>query len=146
MQDEVEKYHKLQKDKKEKLLEKYADKTFVHDGLMWQDMKINEEIKMNMIEQKIYCRDLVLADRKDWRLPTFYELLSLVKYDKSNPSSLEKIRYIKPASYLSSSKDIQKKAYYWVVDFREGLTTTQSELERYYGRCVRTLSTKKGEY
>lgn len=145
MPDEVEKYHRFLQMQKETKLAKYADKTFVQNGLMWQDTKLNETKKLNIAYLKVYCRDLVLANRKDWRVPTYYELLELVDYTRY-PSSNGGLNYVAQDKYWSISKDVMKKDQYWIVDFESGITDTKNELEKYPIRCVRTLSSKRGEY
>ena len=145
MADEVEKYNRFLQMQKETKLAKYLDKTFVQNTLMWQDMRINQEKKMNIAFAKVYCRDLVLANRKDWRVPTYYELLELIDYSRS-PSSNDGLNYVIDEPYWSISQDITKKDQYWMIDFKTGITDTQNELEKYPIRCVRTLSKKRGEY
>jgi hypothetical protein len=145
MADKVKSYNHFLQMQKETKLAKYADKTFVQNTLMWQDMKLNQNKKMDIAYLKVYCRDLVLADRKDWRVPTYYELLELVDYSHV-PSYVKGLKYVADDNYWSISKDITKKDHYWIVDFKKGVTDTKNELENYSIRCVRTLSTKRGEY
>ncbi len=148
-QKEVQRYENFLQMQRETKIAKYADKTFVHNNLMWQDQKINSTQKMNIVELKVYCRDLVLANRKDWRAPSYYELMELIDYTKSNPSTIAKIKNIQSDFYLSSSKQAKEKSKeknYWVVDFQTGVSDTRNESEQFYIRCVRTLSNKKGEY
>lgn len=143
--NEVEKYYQTLKEQKEAKLAKYADKTFVHNKLMWQDMPVNQTKQMSVAKLKVYCRGLGLANRKDWRAPTYYELLELIDYSRV-PSGVKGLQYVAKNPYWSTSKDITKRGYFWVVDFQEGLTDTQNSLDSYSIRCVRTLSTKRGEY
>jgi hypothetical protein len=75
--------------------------------------------------------------------------MELIEYDATNPSAMQKIQYLANDFYLSGSKQIKvksKEKNYWVVSFANGITDTKDENERFYTRCVRTLSTKKGEY
>jgi hypothetical protein len=41
---------------------------------------------LNWESAKKYCKDLTIGQRKDWRLPTIQELLSIVDYSKFDPA------------------------------------------------------------
>ena len=138
-------YKDLQKVKADKL-NKIQQMVFINNNLMWQDETLNKEKKLNRLEFKVYCRNLELANRNDWRVPTYDELLTLVDYNKIVPASLDKIQYIIPSIYWTSTQDIRKKDKNWFVDFRYGTSDTSSDLKRHYIRCVRDISTKKGTY
>lgn len=138
-------YFSLKKEKKDKL-EKIKKITFVDNHLMWQDTNINEDLKLNRLELKVYCRKLNFAQRKDWRVPSFKEMISLVDYSISTPASLDKIKYISSSKYWTSTSSLVEKDKNWFVDFKYGNTGTESDLIRYNIRCVRDLSTKEGDY
>lgn len=146
----VEEYNfKLAEIKKEKL-DKVSDITFVHNTLMWQDTYENSKLTLNQLESKRYCKELVLAKRKNWRLPTYRELLELVDYKKAKPASIEVIKYIKSSQYWSDTQKLLKKKQktksYWYVDFLKGESGFSDELEMKKVRCVRELSLKKDDY
>lgn len=113
---------------------------------MWQDEIVNTQKKLNQLELKFYCKDLDLVQRKDWRVPTYFEMLTLVDYEKTDPSANAKLKYVTASKYWTSSNDIQQKDSNWFVDFKYGKTGTSSDLERYYIRCVRDISQKEGTY
>lgn len=142
----VKQYKEYLEKIKQTKIEKFSNSTFVNDGLMWQDNKDTVAKQFNTLESRIYCKNLVLANRKDWRTPTYDELLSLIDYKKINPASLDKIKYIIPNKYWSSSKSITTKNNYWYVDFKEGTTNFSLDMEKYNIRCVREISKKDGEY
>lgn len=120
--------------------------TFINNGLMWQDTSINKSLKLNRLELKVYCRKLNLAQRKDWRVPLFSEMISLVNYNETTPSSIDKIKYINPTKYWTSTPSKQEKKKNWFVDFEYGTTGIDSDLVRYNIRCVRNVSTVEGKY
>ena len=122
------------------------DITFIDNNLMWQDTKINTELKLNRLELKVYCRKLNFANRKDWRVPLFSELISLVDYSQTNPASINKIQYINPTKYWTSSSSALEKNKKWFVDFEYGTTGIDSDLVRYNIRCVRDVSMKEETY
>jgi len=147
---EVELYNnKLDKIKQEKL-QKVAHITFVNNNLMWQDTKDNSSMFLNQLEARRYCKKLVLADRKDWRLPTYKELLELVDYTKSTPASIGIIKHIEPNSYWSNTqKQLKKKEKlktYWSVDIARGQSDFHNEMKLKNFRCLRGLSPKKDDY
>jgi len=128
------------------MIKKLEDITFIDNNLMWQDTNINTELKLNRLELKVYCRKLNFANRKDWRVPLFSEMLSLVDYTKINPASIDKIKYINPTKYWTSSSSSLEKSKKWFIDFEYGTTGIDSDLVRYNIRCVRDISTLEGTY
>ena len=61
-----------------------------------------------------YCRNLSIADRKGWRLPTVEELSSLVDSTQTNPSL--------PDGYVSFFDNVQS-FFYWSSTTYEGDST-----------------------
>lgn len=143
--DKVEQYRQTLQEKKQKKLLKYKDITFVQDDLMWQDMQENVSKKLNILELKIYCRKLELASKKDWRVPTYKELLRLIDYQKQQPAALGELENVRSEKYWSLSPNIQKADHFWYVDFQNGTTNYESKQIRNHIRCVRDISSKKGE-
>ena len=113
---------------------------------MWQDQLENKTLKLNRLEFKVYCRRLELADRKDWRVPTYNELNLLVDYNTTDPASLKKIKYINSSKYWSSTSSVLEKKKNWFIDFRYGTSDILSDLEKLNIRCVRNMSSEKGTY
>ena len=142
----VEEYNNTLKNQKEQKLEKVEDRIFVVDDLMWQDQIENQKLKLNRLEFKVYCRNLELANRKDWRVPKYKELISLVDYKKQNPASIKKIKFINATKYWSSDTSIIEKNKNWFVDFKYGTSDVANDLEKLHIRCVREVSSKKGTY
>lgn len=147
---EVEIYNiQLAKIKQEKLV-KVSHVSFVHKNLMWQDTLKNSSKILNQLEAKRYCKNLVLAKRKDWRLPSYKELLELVDYSKAEPASLEVIQHINGSHYWSDTqkqlKQEKKLKIYWYVDFLQGESGFSNEMKMKNLRCVRELSKKRDDY
>jgi len=142
----VEAYKEYLEKIKQIKIEKYSDSTFVDGTLMWQDNLITISKQFNILEYKIYCRDLILANRKDWRVPSYDELLNLIDYQKHNPATSQKIKYVIPNKYWSGSKSLMAEDNNWYVDFKDGTTNFTSDMQRYNIRCVREISKKAGEY
>jgi len=142
----VKQYHDdLNTQKKEKL-DAIKDVVYIQKNLMWQDQPVNITLKLNELEFKRYCKKLAIANREDWRVPQYFELLSLVDYGTTNPASSEKIKYIKSTKYWTATQSILNKKKNWYVDFKYGKTSVASDLKRYHIRCVREISQEEGNY
>lgn len=128
------------------MINSVKDITFIENNLMWQDTNINTELQLNRLELKVYCRKLDIANRKDWRVPHFPEMISLIDYTKTNPASINKIKYIKPTKYWTSSDSALEKNKNWFINFENGTSGIDSDLVRYNIRCVRDISILEGEY
>jgi hypothetical protein len=139
-------YHEELKQSKKAQIAKIKERIFIHNTLMWQDENINNEKKLNRLKLKRYCQKLDLANRKDWRVPQYAELVSLINYETINPAAIDTIKYIKSVKYWSSSKSVLEKDKNWFVDFQYGTSDISSDLVRYNIRCVRTMSKKQGSY
>jgi len=131
---------------KQKKLQKYSHVTFTQNNLMWQDNQDTLQKKLNILEFSIYCKNLILANRKDWRVPTYSELLGLVHYKKIDPATLKKVHFVQSDKYWSVSKKINKVNSSWYVDFNDGTTGVESNIQRHNIRCVRQISQQIGEY
>lgn len=142
----VKDYHDSLQKQKENMIKSVENITFIDNKLMWQDTTINTELKLNRLELKIYCRTLDFANRKDWRVPLFSEMISLIDYTKTNPSSINKITYVKPTKYWTATSSVLEKKKKWFVDFQYGTSGVDSDLVRYNIRCVRNVSMIEGEY
>jgi len=135
----------LQKEKSEMILD-IKNITFIEKNLMWQDTKVNEDLKLNRLELKVYCRKLNFAKRRDWRVPTYLEMISLIDFTKNMPASIQKVKYIKNSKYWTSSVSVLEKKKNWFVDFMDGTSGVDSDLVRHNIRCVREVSSLQGEY
>ena len=142
----VKNYHDSLQKQKNEMIKSVEDITFINNNLMWQDARVNIELKLNRLELKIYCRKLDFANRKDWRVPLYSEMLSLTDYKNFKPASIDKIQYIKQSKYWTSSSSVLEQNKNWFVDFKYGTTGVTSDLERYNIRCVRDLSLIAGKY
>ena len=148
--EQVKEYNKKLATIKESKIQSVADITFVQKKLMWQDTPKNTTVMLNQLEFKRYCKGLNLAKRKDWRVPTYKELLELVDYSKANPATKEQVKHIAPSEYWSNTQKHlgkkQREKNYWYVDFSLGESNFGNEMEKRYIRCVRELSLKKDNY
>ena len=94
----------------------------------------------------MYCRKLNLATKKDWRLPDYNELLSLVNYFRFEPAKIDELTNVVPDKYWTSSTDITDISANWYVDFNYGETGVTLKYTKLHVRCVRELSDKEGDF
>ena len=84
------------------------DKQIVIDSLnnlVWQDnlKTIGSDNKMNWINAKKYCQNLILNEKYSWYLPDITELKSIVDYEKSSPAINSSFVNVQNGNYWSSS-------------------------------------------
>ena len=109
---------------------------------MWEDQLQKKPQNLNLLESKIYCRKLKLANKNNWRIPKYNELLTLIDYNKSNPVNIDKISYIKSQKYWTLSQNINNKNQYWYINFKDGNSSFEPKSKRKNLRCVRDISKK----
>lgn len=143
--EKLQNYNKKLEEKKQEKISEHTDITFVQNDLMWQDTQDNILKEFNILELKIYCRKLELASKKDWRVPSYKELLDLIDYEKQQPSSVEKLKNVTNKKYWSISQNLQDRTHYWYVNFKDGTSNAELKQIRNNIRCVRDISSKKGE-
>ncbi len=78
--------------------------------------------------------------KREWRLPTILELLTLVDYTKHNPASSDP--GIDSDGYWSSTTYASDTSYAWYVHFYRGSTYDYHKTNTNSVRCVR--DTKNG--
>ena len=142
----VQEYHNALNEQRLSKLKKYSHETFVDGDFMWQDNNDNLTLKYNTLEAKIYCRRLHFATKKDWRLPSYAELLTLLDYNRFEPASRKGLEYVALNRYWTSSMSFNDVSADWYVDFKYGQTGTALKENGYNIRCVRNLSKVEGEF
>jgi len=104
-------------------------------GLIWQ--KENKK-EMTWKESLKYCENLYLSNRKDWRLPTIKELMSIVDFSSNDPAINRRIfSETKSVHYWSSTTYEDNPTYAWTVNFFDGSSSYYSgKLSKIYVRAV----------
>jgi hypothetical protein len=140
-----------------------TDNTF---RLVWED-RDSVLVPMNYEEAEIHCANLDLND-KDWRLPTFRELFSLVDHSKANQTTYvtgEDVMFPteildKPAKIYGHFKNIPEvvdgdllnywtsnskfgKDRAWTVKFADGRNNYPLLSDTAYIRCVADLNSER---
>jgi hypothetical protein len=93
-------------------------------GLEWQDTNEtgDSDTLFDWAEAQSYCSTLALNGEDDWRLPTVYELKSLVVYNKKYPAMTNSFKHIIADfedsfndEYWSSTLDASDSTLAWAV-------------------------------
>lgn len=86
-------------------------------GLIWQ--QTTDEFPQPSWEQALsYCESLEIGGYKDWRLPNYRELASLLNYDPDNPAIdpvFKSKSLVFSEAYLSSTTDIRFPYLTWMI-------------------------------
>jgi len=113
-------------------------------GLMWQqatadinkDNVIDDNDKRNWQEAKNECENLSFAGYSDWRLPSLFELTTIVDYDRFNPA-INSVFSCESSYYWSSGSYTNGASSAWFVNFFYGYDGWDDQSNSYYVRCVR---------
>lgn len=108
--------------------------TDLHTGLMWINPDV--DIQHTWVNAVSYCNDLVFAGQTDWRLPTKFELESIVDYTKSYPA-LNQVFSCQNSFYWSATPYMPNPSYAWSVFCPDGADHWVHKTNNYYIRCVR---------
>lgn len=93
-------------------------------GLEWQDTNEtgDSDTIFDWAEAQSYCATLALNGQEDWRLPTVYELKTLVLYNKKYPAMTSSFKHIIADfedgfndEYWSSTLDASNSTLAWIV-------------------------------
>jgi len=142
----VKEYHLYLKKLREQKLEAVKDLIFLKGDLVWQDDKKSVDILLNSLEAKNYCKNLSLATKNDWRLPTYNQLLTLVNYYRYEPAKIDGLKNIASERYWTSDTDASDISANWYVNFRYGQTGTILKFTKLHVKCVRDLSKVEGDF
>ena len=106
--------------------------TDAESSLGWQK---DHKDGLNWDQAKTYCSELKYGGKDDWRLPDRRELMTIVKYRKSNPASDFPGM---PAKYFwSESTSAEYSGFAWGVNFRNGSLNNYDKASTQLVRCVR---------
>ena len=111
--------------------------TDITTGLMWS--KENVGGKCNWEESDKACRELGLAGHKDWRMPTRWELLTLVDDTRSSPA-IDTSFFTNTENdwYWTSTLCAWAPSCAWVVSFGSGSANVNHRSNLAFVRAVRS--------
>ena len=109
-------------------------------GLAWQDDYGDNagEIKSATWQDAlVYCQELSLGGKSDWRLPNKNELFSIVDMSRYSSAISSVFTNVTSNGYWSSTSDASDSSYAWIVFFNDGYVDWNSKSNEYSVRCVR---------
>jgi hypothetical protein len=110
-------------------------------GLMWEQQASAETYVWGSANApgtaQNYCTTLTVAGYRDWRLPTYIELSSLVDYTRTNPSINAAFLNTQYTGFWTSTTAAGPPGLAWAVYFDDGAGGYNSLYTPYYARCVR---------
>ena len=110
-------------------------------GLAWQDdYSDNGGFIKEVIWQEalVYCEELSLGGKSDWRLPNIRELKSIVDDTKYKPTIDGVFTNVTSRPYWSSTTDASNSSNAWFVNFELGIDGWYGKTnDTFYVRCVR---------
>ncbi len=105
--------------------------------LVWQDNADVEQKELLYSEAKKYCEEFVLDKHDDWRLPSVYELQSIVDLTQYDPALQRGFHFGLSKNYWSSTLYADDTTRAWFVDFKSGSMDHSRHSYDFYVRCVR---------
>lgn len=106
-------------------------------NLMWQDNMDVAYARETWENAQAQCKTTELGGFKDWRLPSYDELLSIVNYDHHSPAINPTFQNSGTDYYWTSSSYGSDADSMWVVRFSDGSTNKSYKSYENYVRCVR---------
>ena len=104
--------------------------------LVWQDNGDVEKKELLYDEAKQYCAVLNLDNRSTWRLPTVYELQSIVDLTQYDPALQRGFHFGLSKDYWSVTPYAEDKDRAWFVNFKSGSVEHSRRSYDFYVRCV----------
>ena len=96
-------------------------------NLYWQD---NIEAKTTIkkyVDAENYCATLTLDGIDSWRLPTYNELLTIVNYERHQPSIYDTFSHTNDKDYWTQTKlASDENLFRWTIDFKNGVVNFQT--------------------
>jgi hypothetical protein len=108
-------------------------------GLYWQDNMASQKNSDDWYEANDYCEKLELHGLKEWRLPTFRELFSIVDYTRINPAVNPVFTFTNEDTYWTSTNFAATPSRAWTIDFRTGATYYSYKSTNHGIRCVKAM-------
>ena len=109
-------------------------------GLAWQDDysdNAGEIKKATWQDALIYCEELGLGGKSDWRLPNYNELFSIVDTSIYDPAISSVFTNVTSDTYWSSTTYASDTSSAGIVYFYNGRDNWRSKTDEYSIRCVR---------
>jgi len=110
------------------------------NSIYWQDTSQSKVSSEDWDDAAAYCKNLELDGLSRWRLPYFYELLSIVDYTRIHPAILPVFDFTSEGTYWTATDFAPTDSRAWTIDFRTGETYYSYKTTNHAVRCVKDIS------
>lgn len=110
-------------------------------NFLWQDSKETKTQKRNFEDSVEYCTNLEIDGEKNWKMPNFLALFSIVDPKVYNPTINKEFKHVSSDNYWSSktfSHGMSGEAF--VVNFLSGAFNRELMDDKFYVRCYKDLN------
>jgi len=91
-------------------------------NLYWQDDIAAKTTIKKFAESESYCASLTLDGIDSWRLPTYNELLTIVNYERHQPSIYDIFQHTNDKEYWTQTERVANTGLYkWTIHFKRGV-------------------------
>jgi len=91
-------------------------------NLYWQDNIQAKTTIEKFAAAESYCASLTLDEIDSWRLPTYNELLTLVNYERHQPSIYDIFQHTNDKEYWTQTERVANAGLYkWTIHFKRGV-------------------------
>ena len=109
-------------------------------SLLWADNEASQSLSITYREAQEYCSNLVIGSHHNFRLPTLFELMSLIDYRRYKPAILRGFENTDNEVYWSTTPFVDDEDKNWAVNFKSGKTDI---IAKSYDRHVRCVESSK---
>ena len=96
-------------------------------NLYWQDNIQAKTTIKKYADAESYCATLTLNDIDSWRLPTYNELLTIVNYERHQPSIYDTFSHTNDKEYWTqTTSSAHESLYRWTIHFKLGVVHFQT--------------------
>jgi len=107
-------------------------------NFLWQDNKDVKEKIMNYSQALDYCNNLELDGNKNWLVPDFMALFSIVNTKVYNPTLSKKFKYYISDNYWTTKTfGHAKSGEAFVINFLSGAFNRELMEDKFYVRCYK---------
>lgn len=109
-------------------------------SLLWQDVQDNKKLSITYFEAEEYCSKLKVRQYEDFRLPTLYELQSIIDYKKYKPAIISGFKYVGNETYWTTTTFANDSEEVWTINFKKGARSVKG---KHYDRNIRCVQKVK---
>ena len=110
-------------------------------GFLWQNTQDVKTKKLNFKEAVAYCKELTLDGEKNWKLPGFLELFSIVNTKEYNPSISKEFTYFVPDNYWTTKTfGNATSGEAFVISFLHGAFNREKMESKFNVRCYKKVN------